>query len=267
MLLLLSLNSLLHLNSWFYFLILIDELLANAAGNYLLKGKKFGINFEGNRSRLDVLASHTQTETRSYLHKRRNLERDKSPGGLLFGAARKDPDLESGKRKTEARADRVARAGAPARALPGLARGGVGGARRLSSGLGGLPSWCDRKCAHPAFAAWRRLDSGTADSSSLPLASPWHAALRPRGLVCVFDLPPHQRPPPLPLRQLVCAELWLRKITSLIGALKGVNLLHCFHLPFDFEQRETNIQEKRLLPSLMGQKCDFLTSSRADTGK
>lgn len=33
-------NRPLHLNSWFYFLILIDELLANAAGDYLLKGKK-----------------------------------------------------------------------------------------------------------------------------------------------------------------------------------------------------------------------------------
>lgn len=28
------LNSLMHLNSWFYFLILTDELLAIAAGNY-----------------------------------------------------------------------------------------------------------------------------------------------------------------------------------------------------------------------------------------
>lgn len=53
---LLTLNRLLHLNSWLYFLILIDELLANAAGDYLLKGKKkkFGINFESNSSRLDV---------------------------------------------------------------------------------------------------------------------------------------------------------------------------------------------------------------------
>jgi hypothetical protein len=52
-------NRLLHLNSWFYFLILIDELLAIAAGDYLLKGeKKFGINSEGNRSYLDVLAAH-----------------------------------------------------------------------------------------------------------------------------------------------------------------------------------------------------------------
>lgn len=38
--LLLTRNRLLHLSSWFYFLILIDELLANAAGDYLLKGKK-----------------------------------------------------------------------------------------------------------------------------------------------------------------------------------------------------------------------------------
>lgn len=38
--LLLTRNRLLHLNSWFYFLILIDELLPNAAGDYLLKGKK-----------------------------------------------------------------------------------------------------------------------------------------------------------------------------------------------------------------------------------
>lgn len=38
--LLLARNRLLHLNSWVYFLIFIDELLANAAGDYLLKGKK-----------------------------------------------------------------------------------------------------------------------------------------------------------------------------------------------------------------------------------
>lgn len=60
--LLLTRIRLLHLNSWFYFLIFIDELLADAAGDYSLKGerkKKFGINFRSHRSRLDVLAAHT----------------------------------------------------------------------------------------------------------------------------------------------------------------------------------------------------------------
>ncbi|KAL1783327.1 hypothetical protein HispidOSU_016693, partial [Sigmodon hispidus] len=85
----------------FYFLILIDELLANAAGDYLLEGeKKFGINSECNRSYLDVLAAHTQTKTRSCLHEKRNLKRGKNPGGLHFCKSRVNPDLESSQRKT-----------------------------------------------------------------------------------------------------------------------------------------------------------------------
>lgn len=77
--LLLTRNSLVHLNSWFYFLILIDELLANAAGDYLLKGKKkFGINSEGNRSRLDILAAHTHKQKPGHIYIK---------GGILSAAS------------------------------------------------------------------------------------------------------------------------------------------------------------------------------------
>lgn len=86
--LLLGRNRLLHLNSWFYFLILIDELFANAAGDYLLEGKeKFGINFESHRSRLDVLAAHKQKPGHIYIQGG-ILNAAKCPRGLPFGTAR-----------------------------------------------------------------------------------------------------------------------------------------------------------------------------------
>ena len=96
-------NRLLHLNSWFYFLILIDELLANAAGDYLLKGKKkkFGINFESNRSRLDVLAAHTNRNQVIFTYKKESCARQVSWRTALRYCQR-ERDLESGQRKTEA---------------------------------------------------------------------------------------------------------------------------------------------------------------------
>lgn len=79
LILLLTRNRLLHRNSWFYFLILIDELLANAAGDYLLKGgkkkKKFGINFESHSSRLDVLAAHTNRNQVIFTYKEASFAR------------------------------------------------------------------------------------------------------------------------------------------------------------------------------------------------
>lgn len=75
--LLLTRNRFLHRNSWFYFLILIDELLANAAGDCLLKGekKKFGINFESHSSRLDVLAAHTDRNQVIFTYKEASFAR------------------------------------------------------------------------------------------------------------------------------------------------------------------------------------------------
>lgn len=100
--LLLARNLLLHLNSWVYFLIFIDELLANAAGDYLLKGKKkFGINFESNRSRLDVLAAHTNRNQVIFTCKKESYARQVSWRTTLRFYQR-DRDLESGQRKTEA---------------------------------------------------------------------------------------------------------------------------------------------------------------------
>ena len=92
-------DSLLHLSRWSYFLMLIDDLLADDAGDYLLEGdKKFGINSECNRSLLDVLAAYTQTENRLCLRERRILNAASIPEDFL--KAKEDPDLESSQRKT-----------------------------------------------------------------------------------------------------------------------------------------------------------------------
>lgn len=89
--LLLTRNRLLHLNSWFYFLILIDELLADAAGDYLLKGGKKVRNKLSKQQISFGCFSRAHTDRNQVMFPcEEESERGQCPGGLLLcGAARK----------------------------------------------------------------------------------------------------------------------------------------------------------------------------------
>lgn len=89
-------NRFLHRSQLVYFLILIDELLANAAGDYLLKGKSLEY-FESHSSRLDVLAAHTDRNQVIFTYKEASLRGKVS--WRTSSVLPEDPDLGMGRRR------------------------------------------------------------------------------------------------------------------------------------------------------------------------
>lgn len=96
---------LLHLNSWFYFLIFIDELLADAAGDYSLKGerKKKVWNKLSQPQISFGCFSRTHKQKPGHIYMQRGiLSTASAPRMTTLRCCQKDGDLDSGQRKTEA---------------------------------------------------------------------------------------------------------------------------------------------------------------------